>query len=114
MTAEFIPDAGDIIWLSLVSQRGREQSGRRPFLVLSPRDYNAKTSLAVGVPVTSKQKGYPFEVALPPEGRIAGAALADRVKNLDWRARVAEHAQDASPATLREVRALIAALLAIS
>jgi mRNA interferase MazF len=106
----YTPDVGHIVWLSLDPQRGREQSGRRPFLVLSPRDYNAKTSLAVGVPITSTRKGYPFEVPLPT-GRVKGVVLADQVKSLDWKVRVAEFAEEAPSRTLREVRTLIATLL---
>jgi mRNA interferase MazF len=48
-----VPDAGDLIWLTFDPQRGREQSGRRPALVLSPAAYNAKTGLALVCPVTS-------------------------------------------------------------
>lgn len=40
--------------------------------------------LAIACPITSQVKGYPFEVALPPGGKIVGAVLADHVKNLDW------------------------------
>ena len=109
--SDYVPDVGHIVWLSLDPQRGREQAGRRPFLVLSPRPYNAKTSLAVGVPVTSVSKGYPFEVALPPGGRVTGVALADQVKSLDWRIRLADYADDVALATLREVRELIAKLI---
>jgi mRNA interferase MazF len=109
--APYVPDAGQIVWLSLDPQRGREQAGRRPFLVLSPRAYNAKTSLAVGVPVTSVRKGYPFEVPLVPGRRVSGVALADQVKSLDWRARFADYAEDVSSSTLRDVRVLIATLL---
>lgn len=109
--SDYVPEVGHIVWLSLNPQRGREQSGRRPFLILSPRLYNAKTSLAVGVPVTSVSKGYPFEVALPPGGRITGVALADQVKSLDWRVRLADFADDVMPATLREVRELMATLI---
>ncbi|MGP6156261.1 MAG: type II toxin-antitoxin system PemK/MazF family toxin [Vulcanimicrobiaceae bacterium] len=47
---EYVPDTGDIVLLSLDPQPGSERSGRRPFLVLSPRAYNVKTSLALGVP----------------------------------------------------------------
>jgi mRNA interferase MazF len=111
VTTEYIPDAGHIVWLSLDPQRGREQGGHRPFLVLSPRRYNAKTSLAVGVPITSKRKDYPFQVELPAESRIAGVVLADQLKSLDWRARFAEHAGDASPLLMSDVRALIATFL---
>jgi mRNA interferase MazF len=112
-TALYVPDVGHIVWLSLNPRRGHEQAGRRPFLVLSPRAYNEKTSLAVGVPVTSVAKGNPFEVPLAARGRVAGVVLADQVKNLDWRARRAEYADDVQLSTLRSVRALIATLLGL-
>ena len=111
MTIEYIPDTGHIVWLSLDPQRGREQGGHRPFLVLSPRRYNARTSLIVGVPVTAKRKGYPFQVDLPADGSIDGVALADQLKSFDWRVRGVDHAQVVDPATLRDVRALIATFL---
>ena len=111
MVTQYVPDTGHIIWLSLDPQRGREQAGRRPFLVLSPRSYNAKTSLSVGVPITSKRKGYPFEVPLIAGNRITGVALADQIKSVDWRARLADFAEEASPATMRSVRKLLATLL---
>ena len=109
-----MPEVGHIVWLSLDPQRGREQAGRRPFLILSPREYNAKTSLAVGVPITSKAKGYPFEVIVRAGGSITGVVFADQVKSLDWRARLADFAAQASPATLRSVRRLLATLLALT
>ena len=114
MTDEYIPDEGHLIWLSLDPQRGREQSGRRPFVVLTPRAYNAKTSLLIGVPVTSARKGYPFEAPLARAGRISGVALADQIKSLDWRVRFADYAEDVSPATMRHIRTLLASLLALS
>jgi mRNA interferase MazF len=83
----YVPDAGDLVWLTFDPQAGHEQRGRRPALILSPRAYNAKTRLALACPVTSQVKGYPFEVPLPPCGAIHGAVLADHIKNLDWDAR---------------------------
>jgi mRNA interferase MazF len=111
LVAEYVPDTGHIIWLSLDPQQGREQAGRRPFLVLSPRSYNAKTSLSVGVPITTRRKGYPFEVPLSAGTKIRGVALADQIKSLDWRTRLADFAEEVSPATLRSVRKLVATLL---
>lgn len=107
----YVPEVGHIVWLSLDPQQGREQAGRRPFLVLSPHEYNLKTSLAVGVPITSVRKGYPFEVPLPTDGRVTGVVLADQVKSLDWNARSVDFAEEVPPRTLRDVRALIATLL---
>lgn len=86
----YIPDRGDIVWLSLDPQTGREQSGRRPALVISPREYNEKTDLAIFCPITSQIKGYPFEVIIPDNLEIGGVILSDQIKSLDWRIRIAE------------------------
>ena len=110
----YVPDAGDLIWLDFTPQAGREQAGRRPAVVLSPRSYNEKTSLAVVCPVTSHVKGYPFEVGLPPGSRIRGAILSDHLKNLDWRQRQAQKAGKIQRSILEQVRSRVAALLQIS
>jgi mRNA interferase MazF len=111
---EFVPDAGDLIWLDFTPQAGREQAGRRPAVVLSPRTYNEKTSLAVACPITSHAKGYPFEVPIPPGQRIAGVILSDHLKSLDWRQRQAQKAGKIPRAILEQVRGRIAALLEIA
>lgn len=111
---EYLPDAGDLIWLDFTPQAGREQAGRRPALVISPRSYNAKTNLAIICPITSQAKGYPFEVAVTGSGKISGVVLSDHVKNLDWKQRRAAKAGKVSSPTLRSVRERIAALLEIS
>ena len=90
MVDELIPDRGDLIWLSFDPQAGHEQAGRRPAVVLSPAAYNGRVGLALVCPVTSRVKGYPFEVALPGGLPISGVVLTDQVKNLDWRVRRAE------------------------
>ncbi|VAX25098.1 Programmed cell death toxin MazF [hydrothermal vent metagenome] len=87
---KYFPERGDIIWIQLNPQAGREQAGHRPALVLSPSAYNRKTGLLLACPVTSKVKGYPFEVNLPPDLEVNGVILADQVKNLDWKIREAK------------------------
>lgn len=81
------PDRGDIGWLTMSPQQGREQAGRRPAICLSPRSYNRKSGLAVFCPITSKVKGYPFEVVIDDAKGISGVILADQIKSLDWRKR---------------------------
>jgi mRNA interferase MazF len=111
MSASYIPDAGDIVWLNFTPQTGHEQTGRRPAVVLSPKAYNRKTGLLVCVPITSQIKGYPFEVLLSG-AEVYGAALADQVKNLDWRSRQAQYKGRISIAEIQEIKAKLAALLA--
>jgi mRNA interferase MazF len=86
----YVPQRGDVVWITLNPQAGHEQTGRRPAVVLSPRSYNIKTGLTIFCPLTSQVKGYPFEVLLPDGSSVTGAILSDQVKNLDWRARNAE------------------------
>jgi mRNA interferase MazF len=109
----YIPDAGDLVWLTFDPQAGHGQRGRRPALVLSPRVYNAKARLAIACPVTSQVKGYPFEVPLPPAGKISGVVLADHVKNLDWQARRVVFEAKATTETLTDVRERLRVLLGL-
>lgn len=110
----YVPDTGDLIWLDFNPQVGREQAGRRPAIVLSPRAYNDKASLALVCPVTSRVKGYPFEVPLPKSLPISGVILADHLKSLDWRERRAEKAGRAPKQVVEGVLDRLAPLLGLS
>jgi len=110
----YCPDAGDLIWIDFHPQKGREQAGRRPALVLSPRRYNEAARLCVVCPITSRVKGYPFEAALADDGPITGVVLADHVKSLSWDSRNAAFAGKAAALTMAEVKAKLTALLQIA
>ena len=86
----YVPQRGDIVWITLNPQAGHEQAGRRPAIVLSLEAYNAKVGLALFCPVTGQVKGYPWEVRIPDGLEVSGVVLADRVKSLDWRSRRVE------------------------
>jgi mRNA interferase MazF len=107
----YVPDAGDLVWLTFDPQAGHEQRGRRPALILSPRAYNAKVRRAIACPITSHAKGYPFEVPLPDHARVTGVVLADHVKNLDWSARRAKFAATVPMEVLAEVKERLRVLL---
>jgi mRNA interferase MazF len=107
----YVPRRGDIVWLSFTPQAGHEQAGRRPALVLSPSAYNGKVGLALCCPITSRVKGYPFEVAVPKGLAVTGVVLADQVKSLDWRVRHAELVDRLPEADVSGVLSLVMALL---
>jgi mRNA interferase MazF len=111
VVTSYVPDTGDFIWMTFDPQAGREQAGRRPALVLSPRAYNTRSGLAIVCPVTTQQKGYPFEVAIPPGNRATGAILADHLKSVDWKVRRAEKLGRCPEEAMEEVRARLAPLL---
>ena len=109
----YVPDAGDVVWLTFDPQAGHEQRGRRPALIVSPRAYNAKARLAIACPITSHAKGYPFEVPLPGDSKVTGVVLSDHVKNLDWNARRVEFAATAPDDVLTDVRERLRVLLGL-
>lgn len=109
----YVPDRGDVVWIALNPQAGHEQAGRRPAVVVSPRSYNGKVGLGLFCPITSRAKGYPFEVPLPPGLTVAGVVLADQVKSLDWQVHRAERAAHLPDEAIREVIGKLSALLEV-
>lgn len=92
----WIPDRQDIIWIDCNPQIGQEMRDVHPFLVLSPRIFNAKTSLVIGLPMTTAEYNAdnPFAVAVgPAKGRKTGQmsyVLCHQPKSFDWRMRRAK------------------------
>jgi mRNA interferase MazF len=113
VTRAYVPDAGDLVWLTFDPHAGHEQRGRRPALILSPRAYNSRARLAIACPITSHVKGYPFEVALPAGSKISGVVLADHIKNLDWHARRVTFAAKAPTELVADVRERLRVLLGL-
>jgi mRNA interferase MazF len=111
MTNQYIPDRGDIVFLDFNPIKGHEQRGYRPALIISPASYSDRSSLALFLPITSQQKGYPFEVLLPEGLQTRGVILADQIKSLDWRARQIKYVETVSPAVISEVQAKIMPLI---
>jgi mRNA interferase MazF len=111
MARPYVPDRGDLVWARFDPQAGHEQAGIRPAVILSPREYNNASGLALLCPVTSRIKGYPYEVPLPTGGPMAGVILSDQLKSLDWRARQVRYAGRAQGPVMAEVMAKVKTLL---
>ena len=108
----YVPDAGDVVWLAFDPQAGHEQSGHRPALVMSPALYNGKTGLMMCCPLSTRIKGYPFEVRVRIDDHES-VVLSDQVKSLDWKVRQARKKGTVTESVMLEVRARIKALLLI-
>lgn len=92
----WVPDRQEIIWIDCNPQAGREMRDIHPFLVLSPHIFNAKTSLVIGLPMTTAEYNAdnPFAVAVgPAKGQKAGKTsyvLCHQPKSFDWHLRTAK------------------------
>ena len=111
MTTTYIPDRGDIVYLDFNPTKGHEQRGYRPALIISPAAYSEKSSLALFCPITSQQKGYPFEVLLPEDLQTPGVILVDQIRSLDWRVRQMKFVETVSLEVITEVQAKITPLI---
>ncbi len=107
----YIPQRGDIVYLDFDPTKGHEQRGLRPAFVISPGGYHDRSSLALFMPITKQQKGYPFEVRLPMGLQIRGVILADQIKCLDWRVRGVKFVESAPESVIAEVQAKVEPLL---
>jgi len=106
----YTPKPGDIVWLDFDPQKGKEIQKIRPALTISPHAYNLKTGLGLFMPITSKIKGYPFEVIIDKD-EIQGAILCDQVRSLDWKARKAKFVAHLSTSILEDALAKLRILL---
>jgi mRNA interferase MazF len=110
MVDAYAPDRGDIVWFNFSPHVGHEQAGVRPALVVSPISYNLRSGMMLACPITSKVKGYPFEVRIKVQ-KIDGVILADQVKNVDWHTRKPEFGVKAAIEAVSETQALIESLV---
>jgi mRNA interferase MazF len=108
------PSAGDLIWIDLDPRVGREQSGRRPALVVSPGAFWDASRFTIVCPITSRVRPFPTSVVLPDGLPIAGEVLASHVRSIDTAARHITFAEATVPdSVLAEVRAKLAALIGL-
>jgi mRNA interferase MazF len=119
VSTSYIPNRGDIVYLDFNPTKGHEQRGYRPALIISPAAYSDKSSLALFCPITSQQKGYPFEVLLPENLQTHGVILVDQIRShsvsgresLDWSVRQIKFVETVTLEVIAEVQAKITPLI---
>jgi mRNA interferase MazF len=109
----YVPARGEFVRVVLDPRVGREQSGERPALVLSERKFNELTGYIFVAPITGSRRGWPFEVAIPPGGKVQGVILADQTKSIDYAARHVRYLEGAPEGLVDAVLELVSTILAI-
>jgi mRNA interferase MazF len=108
-----IPERGSLVWVLFSPQAGSEQAGRRPGIVLTTAEYHRHSRLAMVCPITSRERGWPMEVKLPPGLAVSGVVLVDHLHSIDREARKLTIIGAAPPSVLDEIDARLAPLLSL-
>jgi mRNA interferase MazF len=87
-----VPDRRDIILIDCNPQAGREMKDVHPLLVLSPAEFNARTGIVIGLPMTTADynRTNPFAVRFVGPKGIESFILGHQPKSFDWRSRHAK------------------------
>ncbi|WP_055077843.1 type II toxin-antitoxin system PemK/MazF family toxin [Lagierella massiliensis] len=80
-------EQGDIIKVNFNPQRGHEQAGYRPALIVSNNFFNQKTNLVIACPITNTNNKFPLHIPLDDRTETTGVILCEHVKTLDLNAR---------------------------
>lgn len=106
----YVPGRGDLVWVSFNPRVGREQSGERPALVISTREFAEAVGYAVICPITKTIRHSPFEVVLAGS-EAAGAVLCSQVKSVDYHARNMRLMGEVPEEVVFEVTSKVAAII---
>ncbi len=115
----YIPARGDLIHMNFSPSAGHEMAERHYAIVLSPVSYNRRSRMAIVCAITSRIRGYPFEIPLPEGllpgkrgvGQVGSVIVADAVRQVDYREREAEFVAKAPREITEEVLDMLLTVL---
>jgi mRNA interferase MazF len=108
-----LPERGALVWTEFSPHLGHEQAGRRPAIVLSARIFHERSTMTVICPITSRERGWPMEVKLPPGVAVSGVILIDQIRSIDRTARHFEIIGQAPQDVLDEINLKLAPFLSL-
>ncbi len=94
---------GDIIKVNFNSQKGHEQAGFRPALVVSNNIFNKKTNLAILCPISNTDNKFPLHIPLDNRTKTTGAIFCEHVRTLDLNAREYKFVEKIPKDILKEI-----------
>ena len=94
---------GDIIKVALGDNEGHEQAGYRPCLVISRTEFNRVARMAICVPITNTNNGFPLHVSLDGRTKTTGVVLCEHIRSLDVNSRGYKYVESVPQDVLEEV-----------
>lgn len=94
---------GNIIKVNFNPQRGHEQAGYRPALVVSNNTFNQHTKLVIACPITNTNNNFPLHIPLDDRTETTGVILCEHVRTLDLESRPYKYVEDVPQDILEQV-----------
>jgi len=104
---------GDIIKINFDPQKGHEQSGCRPAVIISNNIFNTKARLVIALPITNNSKDFPLHVPLDSRTITTGKVLCEHIKSLDLNSRSFELIEQIPHDLLLKIIAMVKAEIKI-
>ena len=98
----YVPQQGDVVWLNFDPSAGREITKKRPAFIVSRKEFNEHTGLAIVAPITSTIRGTNIEVELSGT-QTKGAILVQQIRSLDYESRSVEFIEKAPSSIVSKV-----------
>ncbi len=107
----YSPAAGDLLWTDFDHRTCRDQSGRRPELVISPVEFKRASEIVIVCQIKSSVRNFVTSVVLPQGLLISGEVLTGHVRSIDTLARPIIYIGQVPPTVLDDVRAKLVILI---
>ena len=104
---------GDIVYVDFDPTQGREQSGRRPALVISAAKYNDMRDLVWLCPISSTVKPLRFLIPLDDRTKTQGAVICEQVRTIDLLVRKCHYVEPIPKDLLKKVLDAVSAIIAL-
>lgn len=113
MSDDYHSQAGDIVRTHFDPSLGREQTGRRPALILSTLELSLNTGFAILAPITSRIRPFPTSIVLPINATLHGEILLNQIRSIDLMARPVRFVGRIDETTAQAVREKLDLLISI-
>ena len=111
MVNNYIPKQKDIVFLDFTPNKGHEQKGYRPAIVISNDIFNKNTKMVILCPITSNDKEFPTHYLLHDSKKIKGSVLCEHIRSIDYEIRNLQYVEKASNEDFENIIDLLNACL---
>ena len=107
---KYIPEQGDIVALNFDPQRGHEQKGRRPAIIISNKIFNQHLGLAFACPITNTKRDFPFHIEVKSKN-ITGFIMGEQMKSIDYNSRNIKFIEKANQKIVNQILGIIDSII---